>query len=110
MSRTEILEQIKGAEAAAKAKVERAQADQKVAIANARKDAVARIQKAEAEAQSKFESTISAKREELAKSGSKTIAAGKGEAEKVRAAAEKNIPKVKKFLNESIERMLDVAS
>ncbi|KQM10518.1 hypothetical protein AOA81_02535 [Methanomassiliicoccales archaeon RumEn M2] len=78
MSRTEILEQIKGAEAAAKAKVEKAQADQKVAIANARKDAVARIQKAEAEAQSKFESTISAKREELVKSGSKTIAAGEG--------------------------------
>ncbi len=110
MSRTEILEEIKGAETGAKAKVEKARADQKVAIANARKDAVARIQKAEAEAQARFESTISAKREELTKSGDKTIAAGKEEAQKVRAAAEKNIPKVKKFLNESIERMLDVAS
>ena len=46
MSRTDILEDIKKAEADAKVKVEQAEADKKAAIANARRASVEKIQNA----------------------------------------------------------------
>ena len=58
MSRTDILTEIKKAEADADAMVAKAEEDKKSAIAEARRDSVKKIQDAEAQMRSSYESAI----------------------------------------------------
>ena len=66
MSRTDILEDIKKAEAAAKVTVEQAEADKKTAIADARRASVQKIQDAEAKARSNYDASIEKEMKALA--------------------------------------------
>ena len=110
MSRTDILTEIKKAEADADAKVAQAEADKKSAIAEARRDSVKKIQDAEAQMRSSYESavanemvTLNAKRDELLNEG-KNIANG------IEANSEARMQEVKDFLNKEFERTLNVTS
>lgn len=58
MSRTDILTEIKKAEADADSKVTQAEVDKKSAIAEARRDSVKKIQDAEARMRGSYESAI----------------------------------------------------
>ena len=110
MSRTDILEDIKKAEADAKVKVEKAEADKKAAIADARRASVQKIQDAEAQARSKYESSIAREKEALAAQRESLLADGKREADKIDEGIDKKLQKVKDYLNEEFARTLDVSS
>ena len=110
MSRTDILEDIKKAEADAKVKVEKAEADKKAAIADARRASVEKIQKAEAQARSNYESSIAKEKEALASKRESLLAGGKSEADKIDEGIDAKLQKVKDYLNEEFVRTLDVSS
>ena len=110
MSRTDILSEIKKAEAEADAKVEKAEADKKVAIAEARRDSVKKIQDAEAKARSNYESTIAAEQKALDKKRSELLAAGEKDAKVIEESSAKKIEKVNDFLIEEFERTINVTS
>ena len=110
MSRTDILTEIKKAEADADAMVAKAETEKKSAIAEARRDSVKKIQDAEAQMRSSYESavanemvTLNAKRDELLNEG-KNIANG------IEANSEARMQEVKDFLNKEFERTLNVTS
>ena len=63
MSRTDILSEIKKAEADADALVAQAEADKKSAVAESRRDSVKKIQDAEAQMRSSYESEIAKDKE-----------------------------------------------
>ena len=88
MSRTDILSEIKKAEADADAKVAQAEADKKAAIAEARRNSVKKIQDAEAQMRSSYESAV-AKESEV---------------------SEARMQEVRDYLNKEIERTLNVTS
>ncbi|MCL2333754.1 MAG: hypothetical protein FWC52_03085 [Candidatus Methanoplasma sp.] len=110
MSRTDILSEIKKAEAEADAKVEKAEAEKKIAIADARRDSVKRIQDAEAEMRSNYESTIAAEQSALDEERGKLLAEGEKQAAAVEKSSAKKIKKANDFLIEKFERTINVAS
>ena len=110
MSRTDILSEIKKAEADAAVTVEQAEADRKAVIANARRDSVSKIQAAEADMREASEAEISAKKDELAAERGKLLSTGTAEAEKLEKKAAGKMPKVREFLNKEVERTLNAAS
>ena len=103
MSRTDILTEIKKAEADADAKVAQAEADKKSAIAEARRDSVKKIQDAEAQMRSSYESAV-AKEMETLNAKRKKIADG------IESNSEARMQEVKDFLNKEFERTLNVTS
>jgi V/A-type H+-transporting ATPase subunit G/H len=110
LSRTDILSEIKKAEAKADAAVEKAEADKKTAIAEARRDSVKRIQDAEAEMRGNYESTIATEQKALDENREKLLAKGNEEAESIEKSSAKNIGKVNDFLIEKFERTINVTS
>ncbi|MCL2510027.1 MAG: hypothetical protein FWF07_02995 [Methanomassiliicoccaceae archaeon] len=110
MSRTDILSEIKKAEAEADATVERAEADKKVAIADARRDSVKRIQDAEAAMRSNYESTIAAEQRALDEKRNDLLAVGEKDAGAIEKSSAKKIKKVNDFLIEEFERTINVTS
>jgi len=110
LSRTDILSEIKKAEAAADARVEKAGADKKTAIADARRDSVKRIQSAEAAMRSNYETTISAEQKTLDAKRSEILAVGEKEAGEIEKASAKKIKKVNDFLTGEFERTINVTS
>ena len=110
MSRTDILSEIKKAEAEADAKVEKAEADKKASIAEARRDSVKRIQDAEAAMRSNYESTIAAEQKELDVKRNELLAVGESEARSIEKSSAKKIKKVNDFLIEEFERTINVTS
>jgi V/A-type H+-transporting ATPase subunit G/H len=108
LSRTDILEEIKKTEASAAAKVEKAEADKKIAIADARRNSVKKIQDAEAQMRSSYESSLIKEKEALAVKRDALLAEGKKEAEKIDKAAISKMQTVKDFLNEEVVRTLNV--
>ncbi len=110
MSRTDILEEIKTAEKTAAATVEKAEADKKSKIADARRMSVQKIQDAEAQARSNFESQMAKTKDDLASERDTLLNAGKKEAADLETKAAAKIEEVKKFLNEEFERSINVTS
>lgn len=110
MSRTDILSEIKKAEAEANTKVEKAEADKKTAIAEARRDSVKRIQDAEAEMRSVYESSIASEQKTLDEERDKLLAEGEKEAKSIEKASAKKIKEVNDFLIEEFERTINVTS
>ena len=110
MSRTDVLVEIKEAEANAKVAIEKAEADKKAAIANARRDSVDRIQTAETDARSSSEARMAKERETLAVTRNEILETGNKEAAKLSKTSGAKIPKVKEFLNKEFERVLDASS
>lgn len=110
MSRTEILSRIKEAEKAADNKIEKADADRKVAIANARRESVKRIQDATATARAKADSAIAKEQESLGVKRQKEIEKGVAEAAALEEVSGKNASKAKKFLIDEFKRTLNAAS
>ena len=110
MSRTDILSEIKKAEAEADAKVEKAEADKKAAIAEARRDSVKRIQEAEAEMRSNYESAIVAEQRILDEKRSELLAVGEKDANAVEKSSAQKIKEVNDFLIKEFERTIDVTS
>lgn len=110
MSRTDILSEIKKAEADADAKVKQAEADKKSAIAEARRDSVKKIQDAEAQMRSSYESAVAAEKDKLAKEHESKIAGGKAEAEEISSGSEAKKGEAKKYLTKEVERILNVSS
>ena len=76
MSRTDILNEIKKAEADANALVVKAEEDKKSAIAEARRDSVKKIQDAEVQMRSSYESAIASEKEALNSKRDAMIAEG----------------------------------
>ena len=110
MSRTDILEDIKKAEADAKVKVEKAEADKKAAIAAARRESIQRIQDAEAKAQEDYDSAIEKQTSEFAAKREVLLADGKKEAEKLDVDIDAKLKKVNDFLSEEFVRTINVTS
>lgn len=110
MSRTDILEDIKKAEAEAKVKVENAETDKKKAIADARRASVQKIQDAEAQARSNYDLSMAKEKEKLAAKRESLLADGRGEADKIDEGIDAKLKKVKDFLNKEFVRTLDVSS
>ena len=90
--------------------VEKAEADKKASIANARRDSVSKIQAAEAETRNASEASISAKKDGLAAEREKLLDVGRAEAKALEKSSAGRMPKVKDFLNKEFERTLNVAS
>jgi V/A-type H+-transporting ATPase subunit G/H len=110
LSRTDILSEIKKAEADADARVAKAQADKKAAIAEARRDSVKRIQDAEAAMRSNYESTIAAEQKTLDEKRDELLADGEKEAKSIEKSSAKKMKEANKFLVEQFERTINVAS
>jgi len=110
LSRTDILIEIKKAEAEADAKVEKAEADKKTTIAEARRDSVKRIQDAEAATRSNYESTIAAEQKALDDKRNELLAVGEKEAKAIEKSSAKKTKEVNDFLIEEFERAIDVTS
>ncbi|MDR0777857.1 MAG: hypothetical protein LBE48_00235 [Methanomassiliicoccaceae archaeon] len=110
MSRTDILTEIKKAEADAKVAVETAEADKKTSIANARRDSVGKIQTAEAKMREKSENAVLKEKEKLAVKRDEILNVGVAEARDLEKAAAGKMPDVKDFLNKEFERTLNVTS
>ena len=110
MSRTDILTEIKKAEADAKAAIDAAEADKRTAIANARRDSVSNIQNAEVKMRASSESKIAKKKDELAAERDKLLKVGAAEAGALEKKTAGKMSDVKDFLNKEFERTLNVAS
>ncbi|MFA6951560.1 MAG: hypothetical protein WCQ23_00580 [Candidatus Methanomethylophilaceae archaeon] len=110
MSRTDILSEIKGAEAKADAMVVKAEADKKDAIAEARRDSVKRIQDAEAAMRSSYESAMTKEKEELDVMRSEKLAVGEKEADKIESSSNSQMQEVKDFLEKKFEENINVTS
>ena len=110
MSRTDVLNEIKQAEEAAKVAVEKAEADKKTAIAAARRESIERIQNAEAKAQKDYDSAIEKEMSELASKREALLADGKKEAEKLDNDIDVKLKKVNDFLSEEFVRTINVTS
>ena len=104
MSRTDILSEIKKAEADA------AEADKKSAIAEARRNSVKKIQDAEAQMRSSYESAVAKESEVLAAKRDEMLAEGKEIAADIEARSEARMQEVRDYLNKEIERTLNVTS
>ena len=110
MSRTDILNEIKKAEATAKVKVEQAEADKKTAIADARRESGRRIQDAEAKARENYDSSVAKEMETLATEREKLISKGKKEAEELDVGIDAKLEKVNDFLRKEFARTINAAS
>ena len=110
MSRTEILTEIKKAEANADAKVKQAEEEQKAALAEARRDSVKKIQDAEAQMRSSYESAVAAEKEKLAQQHESKLVEGRTEAEKIDSTSKAKMRGAKDFLINEVERILNVSS
>jgi V/A-type H+-transporting ATPase subunit G/H len=110
LSRTDILSEIKKAETEAEAKVDVAEANKKIAIAEARRDSVKRIQDAEAEMRSNYESTIAAEQKALDEKREELLAVGENEAKSIEKTSAKKMKEVNEFLIEEFERTTNVTS
>ena len=110
MSRTDILTEIKQAEAEADAQVAKAQDEQKAALAEARRDSVKKIQDAEAQMRSSYESAVAAEKEKLAKDHDSKVEDGRKEAEKIDSSSKAKKEEAKDFLKNEVERILNVSS
>ena len=110
LSRTDILSEIKKAEADADAKVAQAEADKKAAIAEARRNSVKKIQDAEAQMRSSYESAVAKESEVLAVKRDEMLAEGKKIAADIEARSEARMQEVRDYLNKEIERTLNVTS
>ncbi len=110
MSRTEILTEIKQAEAKADAQVAMAQDEQKAALAEARRDSVKKIQDAEAQMRSSYESAVAAEKEKLAAEHESKLVEGKTEADNIDSSSKAKKEEAKEFLKNEVERILNVSS
>jgi V/A-type H+-transporting ATPase subunit G/H len=110
LSRTDILSEIKKAEAEADARVMKAEADKKAAIAEARRDSVKRIQDAEAELRSNYDSSIAAEQKVLDERREEFLATGEKEAKSIERSSAKKMKEVNDFLVEKFERTIDATS
>ena len=110
MSRTDILSEIKKAEADADAKVAQAEANKKAAIAEARRNSVKKIQDAEAQMRSSYESAVAEESKVLAAKRDEMLAEGKEIAADIEARSEARMQEVRDYLNKEIERTLNVTS
>jgi V/A-type H+-transporting ATPase subunit G/H len=110
LSRTDILTEIKQAEAEADAKVAKAEEEQKAALAEARRDSVKKIQDAEAQMRSSYESAVAAEKDKLAKEHVSKIVAGKQEAYTIDSRSKAKKEEAKNFLKYEVERILNVSS
>ncbi|MEA4978206.1 MAG: hypothetical protein VB016_06670 [Methanomassiliicoccaceae archaeon] len=110
MSRTEILTEIKDAEKAADAKVEKARSESREALSKARRDSVKKIQDEEAKIRSSTESKIAAKNKELQVKREELLREGRAQADALQKVSEAKMKEVKDFLNKEFERTLDVTS
>jgi V/A-type H+-transporting ATPase subunit G/H len=110
LSRTDILTEIKQAEAEADAKVAKAEEEQKAALAEARRDSVKKIQDAEAQMRSSYESAVAAEKDKLAKEHDSKIVQGKQEAENIDSGSKAKKEEAKDFLKNEVERILNVSS
>jgi len=110
LSRTDILTEIKQAEAEADAKVAKAEEEQKAALAEARRDSVKKIQDAEAQMRSSYESAVAAEKDKLAKEHDSKIVAGKQEADTIDSRSKAKKEEAKNFLKYEVERILNVSS
>jgi V/A-type H+-transporting ATPase subunit G/H len=110
LSRTDILSEIKKAEADADAKVEKAEADKKTAIAEARRDSVKRIQDADAAMRSSYESAVATEQKALDEKRKELLAVGEKEAASIDKSSVKKAKEVNDFLIEKFERTINVTS
>lgn len=110
LSRTDILSEIRKAEADADALVAQAEAEKKSAIAESRRDSVKKIQDAEAQMRGSYESAIAKETDELNAKREAMLAEGEKEAASIESAAKARMQEVKDFLNEEFERTLNVTS
>ena len=110
MSRTDILTEIKQAEANADAKVKKAEDEQKAALADARRDSVKKIQDAEAQMRSSYESAVAKEKGKLAQQHESKLVEGKREADRIDASSKAKMRGAKDFLINEVERILNVSS
>ena len=110
MSRSDILTDIKNAEAAAAEMIREAEADRTASVADARRASVSRIKDAESRMRNDSEMEISKKKRELSAEREKVLNVGTAEAESLERSAADRMSKVRDFLNKEFERTLNAVS
>lgn len=110
MNRSEILLQIKDAEAKAQQIVKEAEERQRATIAAARKEAATRMKEADERLKAEYEGRLAKERASIASERQALLNKGREEAEAIRKRAEANVPKVITHLLQSFERTLNVAA
>ncbi len=102
--------EIKKAEAEADAKVVKAEADKKDAIANARRDSVKQIQDAEVKQNESYEANISKEQAALDVKREAILSEGTSQAADLESKSDSRIQVVVEHLTQEFERTLNVAS
>ena len=110
MNRTDILSEIKEAERRADETVANAEAERKSAVAQARRDSVAKVEKARADMSEAYDKTVAAEKAKFDQENAEILAAGKAEADAIEQNAEEKIKEVSDFLTKAFERAIDVSS
>ena len=110
MNRTDILSKIKEAEQRADEIRANADAERKSAVAQARRDSVAKVQQARTEMSEAYEATIAAEKAKLDEANAKVLAEGRSKANSIDASAEMKIKEVSDFLKKEFERAIDASS
>jgi len=110
VNRSDILLQVKDAEAKAQQIVKEAEEKQRTIISSARKEAATHANEADEKLRTEFDARLAKERETIAVEKLTYINKGKEEAAVVKAKAEAKIPNVTTHLMQSFERTLDVAA
>lgn len=110
MNRTDILSEIKEAEKRADLAVSNAEAERKSAVAQARRDSVARIQKLHRDLQSWHDSVLASGKKKLDEQNAGVLASGMESAMTIEVNAELKIREVVDFLQKEFERSIDASS
>ncbi|TFG56230.1 MAG: hypothetical protein E4H30_04930 [Methanomassiliicoccus sp.] len=110
MNRSDILLQVKDAEAKAQQIVKEAEEKQRNIISTARKEAAARVNEADEKLRTEFDARFAKERESIAAERQTYLNKGKEEAAAIKAKADTKIPGVITHLMQSFERTLDVAA
>ena len=110
MSRTDILSEIKEAEAKADQSVSNAESEKRNAVAQARRDSVTKIQDEAARERAEYETVVTAEKAALEQAKAEKLAEGEKEAAEIEAAAREKIKEVNDFLTKEFERAINASS
>jgi vacuolar-type H+-ATPase subunit H len=110
VNRSDILLQVKDAEAKAQQIVKEAEEKQRATISAARRDAATRVNEADEKLRAEHDAKLAKERESIAAEKQTHLNKGREEATRVKASAETKVPNVLTHLMQSFERTLDVAA
>ncbi|HUT27853.1 MAG TPA: hypothetical protein VMW85_07405 [Methanomassiliicoccales archaeon] len=110
MNRSDILLQVKDAEAKAQQIVKEAEEKQRTIISSARREAATHMNEADEKLRTEFDARFAKERETIAAERQTYLNKGKDEAAAIKVKADAKVPDVITHLMQGFERTLDVAA